>query len=84
MLVDEKQRPVGIVAEYLDGGDLETLIHGNENEQPAVIPLPKKISYAIDICKGMSWLMGKDVCVSTLSSFFFFFHLFFFLKISFP
>lgn len=63
VLVDDKQRPVGIVAEYLDGGDLETLIHGNESEQPAVIPIPKKISYALDICKGMSWLMGKDVTI---------------------
>jgi hypothetical protein len=62
VLVDDKQRPVGIVAEFLEGGDLETLVHGNDNEQPAVIPLPKKISYAIDICKGMAWLMGKDVC----------------------
>jgi len=61
VLVDEKNRPIGIVTEFLEGGDLEGLLHPEEGTPAKVISLDTKIGYAIDICLGMSWLMGKDV-----------------------
>jgi len=60
VLVDDKHRPIGIVTEFLEGGDLEMLLHP-EDGPVKQISLDTKIGYAIDICLGMSWLMGKEV-----------------------
>ncbi len=58
--MDDKHRPIGIVTEFLEGGDLEMLLHP-EDGPVKQISLDTKIGYAVDICMGMSWLMGKDV-----------------------
>jgi len=60
VLVDEKNRPIGIVTEFLEGGDLENLLHPESGTSKG-IPIDTKIGYAIDIALGMSWLTGKDV-----------------------
>jgi hypothetical protein len=42
-------------------GDLEKLIHKSDNTK---ISLSRKLRFAIEICEGMSWLTGEEVCYS--------------------
>jgi len=61
VLINDKDQPVGIVTEFLEGGDLEQMLHP---EGPAkVLTVDEKVSYAIDICKGMGWLAGKELTI---------------------
>lgn len=59
VLMNEKDQPSGIVTEYLDGGDLEAVLHPEGSSKN--VPKAQKIKWAIDICKGMGWLAGKEV-----------------------
>uniref|UniRef100_A0A6B2L2V6 Protein kinase domain-containing protein n=1 Tax=Arcella intermedia TaxID=1963864 RepID=A0A6B2L2V6_9EUKA len=51
------QNNYAIVMEYMPRGDLHTLLH-NAN---VPLSLPKKIQFAIDICKGMAWLAAQNI-----------------------
>jgi serine/threonine protein kinase len=59
VLINDKDQPVGIVTEFLEGGDLEQLIHPEGLSK--TVTREEKINYGIDICKGMGWLAGKEV-----------------------
>eukprot|EP01127_Copromyxa_protea_P017108 TRINITY_DN5181_c0_g1_i2.p1 TRINITY_DN5181_c0_g1~~TRINITY_DN5181_c0_g1_i2.p1 ORF type:complete len:502 (-),score=113.65 TRINITY_DN5181_c0_g1_i2:39-1514(-) len=61
VLINDKDQPSGIVTEFLDGGDLEALLHPDGPSKN--ISTPQKIKYGIDICKGMGWLAGKELTI---------------------
>lgn len=60
-MINDKDQPVGIVTEFLEGGDLEQLIHPEGLAK--TVTREEKINYGIDICKGMGWLAGKELTI---------------------
>eukprot|EP01126_Amoeba_proteus_P028991 TRINITY_DN2854_c0_g1_i9.p1 TRINITY_DN2854_c0_g1~~TRINITY_DN2854_c0_g1_i9.p1 ORF type:complete len:371 (+),score=75.25 TRINITY_DN2854_c0_g1_i9:84-1196(+) len=61
VLINEKDQPVGIVTEFLEGGDLEHLIHPEGITK--TITRSDKVNFGIEICKGMGWLAGKELTI---------------------
>eukprot|EP01123_Difflugia_compressa_P003664 TRINITY_DN148_c0_g1_i1.p1 TRINITY_DN148_c0_g1~~TRINITY_DN148_c0_g1_i1.p1 ORF type:complete len:522 (-),score=81.39 TRINITY_DN148_c0_g1_i1:279-1844(-) len=51
------QNNYAIVMEYMPRGDLHTLIH----KESVQLSLPKKMQFAVDICKGMAWLAAQNI-----------------------
>eukprot|EP01126_Amoeba_proteus_P019251 TRINITY_DN1988_c0_g2_i10.p1 TRINITY_DN1988_c0_g2~~TRINITY_DN1988_c0_g2_i10.p1 ORF type:complete len:564 (+),score=126.68 TRINITY_DN1988_c0_g2_i10:175-1866(+) len=61
VVINDKDQPVGIVTEFLEGGDLEHLLHPEGIVK--TISVADKIHFGIDICKGMGWLAGKELTI---------------------
>jgi len=51
------QNNYAIVMEYMPRGDLHSLVHNNQIS----LSLPKKMQFAVDICKGMAWLAAQNI-----------------------
>jgi len=51
------QNNYAIVMEYMPRGDLHSLLHNQANP----LSLPKKMQFAVDICKGMAWLAAQNI-----------------------
>jgi len=51
------QNNYAIVMEFMPRGDLHTLLH----TLSIPLSLPKKMQFAVDICKGMAWLAAQNI-----------------------